>query len=128
MGCDTLNWPGVRQLIKYVRMVDCKGKTTYETHFAVTNLPRSVATVDDLLSWRRGRWGIENRTFHVRDVAFQEDHSQIRTGQLPRVMAAFRNAAIDAIRGEGRTNITAALWENALKVNHMLAKLGIVKN
>jgi hypothetical protein len=34
---------------------------------------------------------------------------------------------ITALRAEGVKNIAAALRQNALKVQHLLAKLGIVK-
>ncbi|MEV5692542.1 hypothetical protein [Micromonospora globbae] len=44
----------------------------------------------------------------VRDVTYDEDRSQIRTGTGPQVMAALRNAAIGALRTAGITNIAAA--------------------
>jgi hypothetical protein len=44
----------------------------------------------------------------VRDVTFAEDHSQIRTGHGPAVMASLRNLAISVHRRHGATNIAAA--------------------
>ncbi|WP_405098132.1 hypothetical protein [Micromonospora sp. NBC_01412] len=44
----------------------------------------------------------------MRDVTYDEDHCQIRTGTGPHVMAALRNAAIGALRTAGATNIAAA--------------------
>ncbi|MEZ5941385.1 MAG: hypothetical protein R3C18_08345 [Planctomycetaceae bacterium] len=126
--CRDLDWPGARQVVMYVRLVDCQGKTTRQVHYAITNLPRHAASAHDLLTWRRGCWGIENRTFYVRDVAYREDHSQIRLGQLPRVMASVRNAAIDFLRALGAQNVTAALRENALRLDRLPTKLGILKN
>lgn len=42
-------------------------------------------------------------------MTFGEDHSQVRTGTLPRVMATLRNAAIGLLRLRGaRTSIAAA--------------------
>ena len=38
-----------------------------------------------------------------------------------------RNGLITAMRAEGAKNIAAALRQNALKVPHLLARLGIVK-
>lgn len=125
LPCDRIDWPGITQIVKYATLVEVQGRTRLEFHYAVTNVPREKATAADILSWRRGRWGVENRTFHVRDVAFREDHSQVRTGQLPTVLASVRNAAIDFLRGTGETNITAALRSNALRLDRLLPKLGI---
>ena len=56
----------------------------------------------------RGHWGIENRLHWVRDVTYDEDCSQIRTGNGPRVMVAIRNLAISIHRLTGATSIAAA--------------------
>lgn len=49
-------------------------------------------------TWIRGHWSIENKVHWVRDVTYDEDRSQTRTGTGPQVMAALRNAAIGAPR------------------------------
>lgn len=56
---------------------------------------------------------IENRPHWVRDVTFDEDRSQVRTGNAPRVMASLRNTAITLLRLNGHTNIAAALRHHA---------------
>lgn len=61
-----------------------------------------------LLELIRCHWHIENKSHWVRDVTFGEDHSQIRCGNAPQVMAALRNTVIGLIRSAGRTNIAAA--------------------
>jgi predicted transposase YbfD/YdcC len=48
---------------------------------------------------------MENRLHYVRDVTFREDSSQLRTGNAPRNIAAFRNLAVSTIRFAGRANI-----------------------
>jgi hypothetical protein len=78
------------------------------------------------LEWWRGHWKIENGLHWVRDVTLGEDASRIRTGEAPQNLSAVRNAAIGLLRRLGATNIAAALRENALKVNDLLAKLGIL--
>ena len=57
----------------------------------------------------QGHWGIENRLHWVRDVTLDEDRSQVRTGQAPRVMATLRNTAISLLRiwPAGTTSPTA---------------------
>ena len=57
----------------------------------------------------RGHWGIENRAHHVRDVVFDEDRCQVRSGAAPQVLAAGRNLAIALLRRAGYPGIAAAL-------------------
>jgi hypothetical protein len=53
-------------------------------------------------------WGIEDRLHRVRDVTYDEDRSQVRTGNGPRVMASLRNLAVAILRLTGHTSIAAA--------------------
>lgn len=62
-----------------------------------------------LAAWVQGHWIVENALHYVRDTAYAEDHSRVRTGQAPRVMATLRNTAISLLNLAGATNITAAL-------------------
>jgi hypothetical protein len=78
-----------------------------------------------LANWIRGHWSIENKVHWVRDVTYDEDRSQIRTGTGPQVMAAIRNAAIGALRLGGATNIAAASRHHARNPNRPLTLLGI---
>lgn len=104
------------------------GKEQEETAYAITSVPRKLADAATLLRWWRGHWGIENRLHWVRDVTFDEDASQIRTGTGPQVMATIRNLTINLLRLENVTNIAAALRKNAYRIDHILRKLGIMKN
>jgi hypothetical protein len=47
----------------------------------------------------------------VRDTAFAEDASQVRTGHGPDNMATLRSFAINTLRAAGHTNIAAGLRE-----------------
>jgi len=55
-----------------------------------------------------GHWQIENRLHHVRDMAYDEDRSQVRKGRRPHAMATLRNIAISLLRLAGAENIAAA--------------------
>jgi predicted transposase YbfD/YdcC len=57
-----------------------------ETVYGLTSMSSQKAGPDRLLDLVRGQWGIENRLHPVRDVTFDEDRSQVRTGSGPRVM------------------------------------------
>jgi len=61
----------------------------------------------------KGHWGIENQLHWVRDVPYDEDRSQVRTGHAPRIMATFRNTAISLLRMTGCSCIAAGLRHHA---------------
>ncbi len=104
------------------------GETTREVSFGITSLTREQADAACLLQLSRGHWGIENRLHYVRDMAFDEDRCRIRSGSAPNIMAAVRNATIGCLRSLGIENITAALRENALRLDILFARLGIQNN
>jgi predicted transposase YbfD/YdcC len=79
-----------------------------ETVYGITNLSWTDIQADHIADAARGHWGIENRLHWIRDVVFAEDHSQIRTGSGPAVMAILRNLAVSLHRLTGATNIAAA--------------------
>jgi predicted transposase YbfD/YdcC len=56
-----------------------------------------------LAIWLRGHWQIENTLHWVRDVTFGEDHSVVRTGAGPQIIAAPRNTAINVSRLAGHS-------------------------
>ena len=67
----------------------------------------------------RGHWGIENRSHHVRDRILREDDSRIRT--RPGVFARLRSFALNLLRANGVTNISEAIYANALSLDRLLA-------
>lgn len=58
-------------------------------------------------------------------MTFAEDHSQVRTGSIPQVMATFRNTAISVLRASGEPNIAAACRRLAAFPWQALALLGL---
>jgi predicted transposase YbfD/YdcC len=78
-----------------------------ETVYAVTDLGFSDIRADQLAEIIREHWSIENKLHWIRDVTFAEDHSQIRIGNGPAVMATLRNFALSRHRLGGHTNIAA---------------------
>lgn len=117
------DWPHLAQVCRLERIVTCKGKTTQEVAYAVTSLPPREANPHRLLCLWRGHWGIENRVHWVRDVSFDEDRCQVRTGAAPQVMAALRNLTISLLRLAGHRNIAAALRRHAARPREALALL-----
>lgn len=61
-----------------------------------------------LLTMTRGHWTIENKSHYVRDTTWSEDSCRCHSGNLPQVLACFRNVAMNLIRLAGHTCIAAA--------------------
>ncbi|WP_282434550.1 ISAs1 family transposase, partial [Desulfotomaculum copahuensis] len=104
-------FPYADQFIKIERsFTDLHGENTKkETAYFVTSMSAEKADPKILLELIRGHWAIETSLHWVRDVTFDEDRSQIRTGSAPRVFASIRNLAISLLRLHGFKNIAAGL-------------------
>ncbi|WBB82126.1 ISAs1 family transposase [Micromonospora sp. WMMD882] len=123
-----IDFPHAAQAIQIRRRrhrLDQPKRFTTETVYAITDLHVHHARPAQLAAWIRGHWSIENKVHWVRDVTYDEDRSQIRTGTGPEVMAALRNAAISALRLTGVTNIAAANRHHARDSTRPLALLGV---
>jgi predicted transposase YbfD/YdcC len=121
------DWPGLAQVFELGRhvMFPKTGKERVEGVYGVTSLRPERATPERLLALVRGPWQIENQSHWVRDVTFDEDHSQVRCGNIPQVMAALRNTAIGLLRDAGYANIAAAGRRLAAQPLQALALIGI---
>lgn len=109
-------WPhftGVAQVAQLRRTVTRNGNKSVEVVYLITSLAHHDAPPTVLAAWVKGHWCIENRLHWVRDVTFDEDRSQVRTGAGPHVMASLRNTAIGLLRLAGWNNIAAALRHHA---------------
>ena len=109
-------WPqftGVAQVAQLRRTVTRAGKKSVEVTYVITSAPYHQAPPATLAAWVKGHWAIENQLHWVRDVTYDEDRSQVRTGAGPHVMASLRNTAIGLLRLAGWTNIAAALRHHA---------------
>jgi len=97
---DFLDWPGLQQVFRLDRKTTIKktGVVREETVHGISSLSPDRADAVCLLTLTRQHWVIENRLHWVRDVTFGEDASQARMGNLPQVMAALRNCAINLLR------------------------------
>ena len=67
----------------------------------------------------RAHWGIENRDHHVRDRVLREDDSRIR--RKPGVFARLRSFALNILRADGVSNVSEAVYVNALSFDRLLA-------
>lgn len=124
---DGIDFPHAAQVFRVRR--DTGGldgqRTSKEIAYCITSLTAGQADPARLGALVRQHWEIENRIHWVRDVTFDEDRSQVRTGAGPQVMASLRNLAISALRLAGHTNIAAALRWAARDHTRPLSILGI---
>ncbi|MBE7549017.1 hypothetical protein KsCSTR_25910 [Candidatus Kuenenia stuttgartiensis] len=82
------------------------GKKTEEIVYGITSLTQQKASPKTILKFSRGHWSIENGLHYVRDTAFREDHSQIRTQNAPRAMASLKNLVVGLFHFLNVPNIT----------------------
>jgi Transposase DDE domain len=113
-GTHRTPWPHLRQLaaVERHRLQVRRGQIIAmeaDVRYYVTSLPPEHADAKALLALARGHWGIENRLHYVRDVAFEEDRSQMRVGAVAQTFAACRNLAIGLLRAAGAVSIAASL-------------------
>jgi predicted transposase YbfD/YdcC len=123
-----MDWPGLKQVFMVTRNTNFKKagkKSRHETVYGITSLSPEQADASRLQHLVRCHWHIENRSHWVRDVTFGEDYSQVRCGNIPQVMAAFRNTAVGLMRFLGHTNIAAACRYFAAQPWDALEAIGI---
>jgi predicted transposase YbfD/YdcC len=106
---DDLPFPHVSQVFLIERYVTgLRGEpVSAVAALGVASPEAGRASPADLARYVRQQWSIESLHW-IRDSLYQEDRSQIRTRNGPRIMAALRNLAIGALRLAGRPDITEA--------------------
>jgi hypothetical protein len=128
---DYIDWPAVGQVFQVEREVIFNFKKTgqarHQVVYGVTSLSADSAPPKRLLQLTTEHWTIENKSHWVRDVTFDEDRSQVRAGNVPQVMAAFRNTVIGLMRTAGQTNIAQATRHFAAKPAEALSLIPTVR-
>jgi predicted transposase YbfD/YdcC len=81
------DWAGVAQVFRLKRTVYEDGQMRTEVVYGITSLSLQKAQASRLLLLVRRHWAIENRLHWRRDVTLREDHSQVRKGEAPRLLA-----------------------------------------
>ena len=106
-----LAMPSVHQVfcLSRERINKATGEVQSDVEYGLTSLSSTKIGATGLLSLVRDHWTIENRSHYVRDVTFGEDRCRARCRNLPSVLSLLRGAALNLLRGEGTTNVAAAL-------------------
>ena len=80
------------ELHENIKDLFASGSTT-DTRYCICSHPADAATIP-------GKWSIENSLHRVLDVAFDEDHSRVRTGHADRNQAIMRHWALNLLKQE----------------------------
>jgi predicted transposase YbfD/YdcC len=100
------------------RAGDWKART--ETAYYVATDRQPAAVFAEVI---RGHWGIENRHHYVRDVTLREDASRIRRN--PGIFARLRSFTLNILRKNHITNVSEALYDNALRLDNLRDYFGV---
>jgi predicted transposase YbfD/YdcC len=114
---EWIEFPGANQIVQLRRTRTIKGRKTIEVVYVICSLDMIAAPPATIATWIQGHWSIENSLHWVRDVTFDEDRHQLRTGNGPQVMACLRNTAISLLRLAGHIKIAAALRHHGRSVS-----------
>ncbi len=99
------NWEMVKSIVTVTSEVVIGDKITNETRYYISNLTQSAKSFSHII---RSHWKIENSLHYVKDVAFLEDFSRMRTEQIPSVASLLRSVAINILNINKFKNITQA--------------------
>lgn len=118
-----IEFQGALQVAQLRRTVTKKGKRTVEVVYLITSADARTAPPATLAAWVKGQWSIENRLHWVRDVTFDEDRSQVASGNAPQVMASLRNAVIAILRLNDWDNLAEATRHHARDLDRPITTL-----
>lgn len=95
-----------------------------DTRYYICSYPADAAT---LLGAARRHWSIENSLHWVLDMAFDEDHSRVRTGHADRNLAVIRHWALNLLKQERtvKVGIKAKRKKAGWDFNYMLKVLSL---
>ncbi len=120
-----INFPHAAQAFQITRRTRPTGSRRWSTEIVhgITSIPPGHVRNDHIAAGIREHWTVENKLHWVRDVTYDEDRSQVRTGNGPRVMASLRNLALSALRLAGHENIASAIRHHAARSNRPVTLL-----
>jgi len=120
------DWPGISQVFRIERTIVIKktGEIHRDAILGLTSRASTRTSARQLLMHLRAHWVIENRSHYVRDVTFDEDRSQVRTGTIHHALATIRTTAISLMRLSGYENIAAACRTHAAQPSVALSLIG----
>lgn len=105
-----LQWPGLSTVFKLERHVSrpAQGDEWSEVVFGITSLSFTPDLAENLLTWTRQHWYIENKLHYRRDVTLREDATRMKQSHQARVVATLNNFVIAIANYLGFSNLASA--------------------
>lgn len=105
-----LDWPGVSQVFRLERRVTQlrTGEESTEVVFGITSCGPQMASAEQMLTWTRHHWGIENGLHHRRDVTLREDATRLSRPPMAKAMATINNFIVGLSQKLGYSNLALA--------------------
>ena len=85
-----------------------KGEASTQVVFGITSKPFSPHIAQQLLTWTRNHWGIENKLHYRRDVTLDEDATRMKHTHQAQVLATLNNFVVTLAKYLGFSNLAAA--------------------
>lgn len=105
-----IDWPGLKQVFKlerYTRKLST-GTETREVAYGLTSCSPDKAGANQLLTWTRLYWQIENGVHYRRDVTLHEDGTRISKPQLAQAISIINNFVVGLVNKLGYSNLASA--------------------
>jgi len=105
-----LNWPGSNTVFKLERHVfqPAKGEEWSQVVFGITSLSFTPTLAQQLLTWTRQHWAIENKLHYRRDVTLREDATRMKQKHQAQVVATLNNFVVALATYLGFSNLASA--------------------
>lgn len=108
------HWPGLKALVMVQSKREIKGEGKTTRQFYIASLNREP---EEMATFIRNHWQIENSLHWVMDVTFRQDECRIRTGNAAANFATIKHAAVNLLRRDpGKMSIPqkrhSAAWDD----------------
>lgn len=118
----SLDWPdGGQVLRRTTRVVERKtGVVRQKVSDGLTSLPAATTTPAQVEQLWRGHWTLAKRVHDVREVTFGDETGHRWVGKTSHALTGLRNLLLALLRGQGWTNIAAALRHDGTSAGRAL--------
>ena len=124
---DKSKWEKIKSIIQVNRVrtvFDTKEKYCIDKNEVSYYVSTEIFSAEVSNTIVRNHWGIENKNHYIKDETMKEDSSRIRVN--PQNIARLRSFALNILRFNNVTNISNALYNNALDFKALMNLSGLI--